>query len=259
MKLAARLAVVDDQFSLEGRTAIVTGGSRGIGYAIAAEFVRRGARVILTARGEAALREAAARLGANAIGLRCDNSDPDDIRRMVEDAFRIQPVDVLVNNAAISPYYKKPEDVTVAEWDAVIDTNLRGTFFLTVEVAKRWIAAGQAGSVVNISSVGGQVPLERLSVYGAGKGGLHQLTRQLALEWAGHGIRVNAVAPGWTETDFTAGLFASRWRDRLLADIPMGRFARPEDVAGPAVFLASDASRYVTGTILFVDGGRNIR
>lgn len=250
---------MDDQFSLEGQAAIITGGSRGIGHAIASEFVRRGARVIITARGEEALREAAARLGANALALRCDNSDPDDIRRMVDEAFRIQPIDVLVNNAAISPFYKRPEDVTVDEWDAVIDTNLRGTFFLTVEVAKRWMAAGRGGSVVNISSVGGQVPLERLSVYGAGKGGLHQLTRQLALEWADRGIRVNAVAPGWTETDFTSGLFASRWREKLLGDIPMGRFARPDDVAGPAVFLASQASRYVTGTVLFVDGGRSIR
>jgi NAD(P)-dependent dehydrogenase (short-subunit alcohol dehydrogenase family) len=248
-----------DIFSLEGRTAIVTGGSRGIGKAIAAEFVRRGARVIITARGQEALDEAARDLGPNAIASRCDNADPADIARMVTEAFQLAPVDILVNNAGISPFYKRAEQVTVEEWDSVSEVNLRGTFFCAVEVARRLFEAGRPGSIINVSSVGGSVPLDRLSAYGAAKGGIHQATRQLALEWADRGVRVNAIAPGWTETDFTSGLFASRWRETLLSDIPMGRFAQPDDVAGAAAFLASDASRYITGTVLFVDGGRSIR
>jgi NAD(P)-dependent dehydrogenase (short-subunit alcohol dehydrogenase family) len=250
---------MEDQFSLQGRTAIVTGGSRGIGYAIAEEFIRRGARVIITARGEAQLHEAAGRLGPNAIAKRCDNADPADIARLVKEAWALAPVDVLVNNAGISPYYKRAEQVSPEEFDAVTSVNLRGTYFCSIEVAKRMFEAGRPGSVVNISSAGGLVPLERLAVYGATKAGLHMLTRTLALEWAERNVRVNAIAPGWTETEFTDGLFKSRWGEKLLADIPLGRFAESEDIAGAAVFLASDASRYVTGAIIPVDGGRAAR
>jgi NAD(P)-dependent dehydrogenase (short-subunit alcohol dehydrogenase family) len=248
-----------DQFSLEGRLAVVTGGSRGIGFAIAEEFVRRGARVIITARGEPALLEAAAQLGANCIGKRCDNADPADIARLAAEAWTLSPVDILVNNAGISPYYKRAEHVTVDEFDQVLDVNLRGTYFSSVEFAKRAFEAGRPLSIVNISSVGGTAPLERLGVYSAAKAGINQLTKGLALEWVDRGVRVNCVAPGWTETEFTDDLFASRWGEKLRADIPMGRFAAPEDVTGAVVFLASDAARYVTGAVVPVDGGRLLR
>jgi NAD(P)-dependent dehydrogenase (short-subunit alcohol dehydrogenase family) len=250
---------MEDQFSLQGRMAIVTGGSRGIGYAIAEEFIQRGARVIITARGEAQLNEAAARLGPNAIAKRCDNADPADIARLIAEAWALAPVDILVNNAGISPYYKRAELVSPEEFDAVTTVNLRGTYFCSIEAAKRMFEAGRPGSIVNISSAGGLVPLERLAVYGATKAGLHMLTRTMALEWADRNVRVNAIAPGWTETEFTDGLFKSRWGEKLLADIPLGRFAESEDIAGAAVFLASDASRYVTGAIIPVDGGRAAR
>jgi NAD(P)-dependent dehydrogenase (short-subunit alcohol dehydrogenase family) len=248
-----------DQFSLEGRTALVTGASRGIGYAIAEEFIRRGARCIVTARGEEALNAAARRLGPNAIAMRCDNADPADIARTIEAAWRIGPIDVLVNNAGISPYYKRAEHVTVEEWDAVVDVNLRGTFFCSTEFARHCFEAGRPGAIVNISSISGTTPLERLNVYGATKAGMDQLTRTLALEWAPRHVRVNAVAPGWVDTEFTGELFASRWGETLRADVPMGRLAAAEDITGAAVFLASDASRYVTGAIVVVDGGRALR
>lgn len=251
--------LVADVFSLQDRVAIVTGASRGIGYAIARAFIDRGARVIVTARTEGRLRDAARSLGINAIALPCDNADPAAIARMVEAAWAIAPVDILVNNAGISPYYRRVEHVSVEEWDQVVDVNLRGTYFASVEVGKRMIEARLPGSIINITSVGGLTPLERLGVYGATKAGVHQVTKVMALEWAAHGVRVNAVAPGWTETDFTGELFASRHGETLRGDIPMGRLADADDVAGAAVYLASDASRYVTGTVLLVDGGRALR
>jgi NAD(P)-dependent dehydrogenase (short-subunit alcohol dehydrogenase family) len=147
---------------------------------------------------------------------------------MVEAAWQIAPVDVLVNNAGISPYYRRVEHVTVEEWDQVVDVNLRGTYFACIEVGTRMIEAGRPGSIINVSSVAGIAPLERLGVYAATKAGIHQFTKVMALEWAERGIRVNAIAPGWTETDFTDELFASRHGESLRGDIPLGRLAELE-------------------------------
>ncbi len=246
-------------FSLEGKTALITGGSRGIGYAIAEAFIDAGARVIITARGEAQLKEAEAQLGPNAIAKRCDNSNPADIARVVQEAWELGPVQILVNNAGISPYYKRVEHVTVEEFDQVSEVNLRGTYFASVEVANRLFDAGLPGSIVNVSSMAGEVPLDRQGVYGATKAGIHQAARVMALEWADRGVRVNSVAPGWVGTDLTNSLFESRHGEQLLADIPLGRLAQPDDVVGAALFLASDASSYVTGAVLPVDGGRGLR
>lgn len=246
-------------FSLDGRTAIVTGGSRGIGYGIARAFIEAGARVVITARGVEQLNEAAASLGANCIAKPCDNSDPAAIATMMDEAWALGPVDILVNNAGISPYYKRAEHVTVEDWDSVVDVNLRGTYFASTEMAKRMFEAGTPGSIINVTSVSGIVPLERLGVYAATKAGIHQLTKVMALEWADRKVRVNAVAPGWTATDFTSDLFSSRWGEKLLADVPAGRLAEPGDIAGATVWLASDAASYVTGSIVTIDGGRSLR
>ncbi len=246
-------------FSLDGQTALITGGSRGIGFAIAGAFVDAGARVILTARGEDGVKSAAAALGANALGYGCDISDPEQISSTSETIWRLGGVDILVNNAGISPFYKRAEQVTVEDFDDITGVNLRGTFFMSIEIARRWFAEERRGRIINVTSTLGDRPGERLAVYGPLKAALNQLTRSLALEWADRGVRVNAIAPGWTESDFTADLFASRHGKRLLGEIPMGRWGVPSDMAGAALFLASEASAYTTGTVILVDGGRGLR
>ena len=251
--------MIDRLFSLDGKTALITGGSRGIGYSIAQTFIEAGARVFITGRTEETLRTAAANLGPNAIGKRCDNGDPAQIAQAVEECWEIAPIDVLVNNAAINAFYKRAEFVDVKGWDSVMDNNLRGAFFMSAEVARRLFASGRPGSIVNVSSMGGQVPLARLSVYCAAKAALDQLTRVLALEWADRNVRVNAISPGWTETDFSGDLMGSRHGEGLRADIPLGRLAAPQDIVGAALYLASDASSYTTGSVLLIDGGRALR
>ncbi|MCC7363480.1 MAG: SDR family oxidoreductase [Dehalococcoidia bacterium] len=250
---------MQDRFSLEGRTAIVTGASRGIGFAIARAFIDAGARVIITARGEEALRKAADELGPWAIAIPCDNADTAAIAAMVQQAAQLGPIDILVNNAGISPYYKRVEHVTPDEFDQVVDVNMRGMYFCSVEVARRAFEAGRPLSIMSISSILGIVPGDRLGVYSGTKAAVHQLMRTMALEWADRNVRVNAIAPGYVDTDFTSGLMASRHGDAIRASIPMGRLAQAEDIVGAALFLASDASSYVTGTILRVDGGRSLK
>lgn len=245
-------------FSLEGKLAIVTGGSRGIGYGIARAFVQAGARVVITARNEAQLQQAAASLGPNCIARRCDNSDVADIAAMVDSVAALGPIDILVNNAGISPYYKRVEHVTPEEFDRVSDVNLRGTYFCSVEAAK-WMFESGGGSIINVTSVTGIVPVEKQGVYAATKAGVHQLTKTMALEWAARNVRVNAIAPGWVETDLVGDLLASRHGEGIKGDIPLGRVATPEDIAGAAVWLASDAASYVTGSIIVIDGGRQLR
>jgi gluconate 5-dehydrogenase len=254
-----RLDAVPSPFSLEGKTALITGGSRGIGFAIARQFVESGARVLLAARGAAGLDAAVARLGIAALGRPCDVRDPAAIRELMEWAWSIAPLDTVVACAGVSPYYKRAELVTPAEWDEVLEVNLRGAYFTAVEAAKRAFAAGRPLSIILVASVAGIVPLERLAPYSAAKAGMIQLAKGLALEWADRGVRVNAIAPGWVETDFTRDLFASRHGERLRAEVPMGRFASPDEVAGAALYLASEAASYVTGSVVVVDGGRSVR
>ncbi len=244
---------------LEGKTALVTGGSRGIGYAIAEAFVEAGARVVISARGEEALNEAARRLGPNAIAIPCDVADPEAVRALVGQASRLGLVDVLVNNAGVSPFYKRVEHTTAEEFDLLLGVNLRGAWCCSVEVATRLFEAGRPGSVINVSSVLGLHPDERQGAYGVTKAGLIHMARVCALEWADRGVRVNALAPGWTESALTEALFESRHGPRLKGDVPLGHFATPEDVAGAALYLASDASSYVTGAVIAIDGGRSLR
>jgi 2-deoxy-D-gluconate 3-dehydrogenase len=240
-------------FSLDGRVALVTGANTGIGAAIALAMAKAGAEVICAGRsdmGETLGRIAAA--GGRARALALDLSAP--VAEL--DPFRGgQPVDILVNNAGLIRRADAVE-FTEADWDAVIDVNLKATYFLSQAFARAAFARGADGAIVNIASLLSFQGGIRVPSYTASKHGVAGLTKLLANEWAGRGINVNAVAPGYVESANTAALRADPERSQaILARIPAGRWGRPEDIAGAAVFLASPAAAYCHGTILTVDGG----
>ncbi len=248
-----------EKFSLEGRVALVTGAGRGIGRAIALGLAEAGADLVLASRTAADIAEvaqAARHLGRRALAVPTDVADEAAVANLLAHAQAAYGrLDALVNSAGISPFYKRAEKTTTAEWDAVLAVNLRGAFLCCAAAGRVMLAQG-GGSIVNIASIGARVALPRLVAYCASKGGIDQLTKVLAVEWASRHVRVNAIAPGYVETDMTAGMRENpRLLEYLVAQTPMGRLARPEEIVGAAVFLVSDAASYITGQTLFVDGG----
>lgn len=244
---------------LSGRSVIVTGGGRGIGKAIARAFAAEGARTALVGRNSETLEEAVAEIrsaGGTAKGFVADVTDEHAVEAMVAGVVAsFGRVDVLVNNAGVNPYYKPAEHTALAEWRQIIDVDLTGVFLVCKHVGRVMIEAG-SGSIVNISSMAGHVGFPRSTAYCAAKGGVELMTKQLALDWARKGVRVNAVAPGYVATDLTRGL-----RDhpvlgeRVMANTPLGRVAEADEIAGICLYLASPAASYVTGQSLLVDGG----
>jgi 2-dehydro-3-deoxy-D-gluconate 5-dehydrogenase len=234
-------------FSLTGRTALVTGANTGIGQAVAVAMAQAGAQVIAAGRSSCA--ETCALTGGRE--LRLDFTDPMAAR----DVFEREQIDILVNNAGIIRRADALE-FTEDDWDAVMDVNLKALFFTTQAFARAAIRAGRAGRVVNIASLLSFQGGIRVASYTASKHGVAGVTRLMANEWAGQGINVNAIAPGYIATNNTDALRADPDRNRAILDrIPAGRWGQPEDIGNAAVFLASDAARYVHGAILNVDGG----
>ena len=247
------------QFSLEGKVAIVTGSSRGIGRAIAEGLAGAGAAVTVNGRDAETTQAAASAIvaaGGQSLAVAADVSNSTDVDRLIDATLeRFRRLDILVNNAGISPYYKAAETMTETEWDEIMRVNLKGAF-LCCHAAGRVMIPQESGRIINISSIGGTVALPRLLAYCSAKGAINQLTRVLAVEWAPHHILVNAIAPGFIETDLTKGLRENpKHLDSLIRQVPLGRLGQPGEIVGAAIYLASDAASYVTGQLLSVDGG----
>jgi NAD(P)-dependent dehydrogenase (short-subunit alcohol dehydrogenase family) len=248
-----------EQFSLAGKVAVVTGSSRGIGRAIAEGLASAGAAVTVNGRNAEmtqAVAGAIAAAGGKSLAVSADVSKAADIERLIQTTIAtFGRLDILVNSAGISPYFKPAETMTEAEWDDIIAVNMKGVF-LCCQAAGRVMIPQKSGRIINISSIGGQVALPRLVAYCAAKGAINQITRVLAVEWAPHQVLVNAISPGYIETDLTRGLRENPMRQNtLLRQVPLGRLGKPEEIVGAAIYLASDAASYVTGQMLEVDGG----
>jgi NAD(P)-dependent dehydrogenase (short-subunit alcohol dehydrogenase family) len=249
-------------FDLSGKTAIVTGGGSGIGRQMAQGLAEAGANLVLCARKAERCEQAAAeleQLGVRALGLGCDVRDPDQVQAVVRRTVdELGGVDVLVNNAG-TVWGASPEEMPLEGWQKVVDVNLTGVF-LFAQAAGRVMIERSGGAIVNIASVaglqGGPPEIMNTVVYSASKGGVIAFTRDLACKWAQHGIRVNAIAPGWFPSDMS-GYVLDRHAEKLKGHIPLGRFGGPDDLKGVVVFLVSDAAAYVTGHTLVVDGGES--
>jgi len=249
--------------SLEGKVALVTGGSRGIGAAIALAFADAGADVAVSSRKLPDLERVAGQIrgmGRKALAVAAHNREPDDLRRLVaavkENFGRL---DILVNNAATNPVMAPLVDIEEKTYDQIVNTNLKGYFLMSQMAARMMIEQGGGGHIVNVSSIGGISPDKGLAVYCISKAGINMLTRALAVELGEHNIRVNAIAPGVVKTRFSQAI----WSDeaimkRELQHTPLKRIAEPDEVARTALWLVSGAAAYVTGQIIVMDGGGSV-
>ena len=249
-----------DRFHLEDRVAVVTGGSRGIGKAIALAFGEAGATVVVAARKVDLLAEVVKEIearGGKGFYVTSDLTRDEDIDRLIKEAVgRCGRIDILVNNSGISPFVKKSEEVTKEMWQDVLQVNLLAPFMLCREAAKIMMKQNW-GRIINVASVGGILALPRQIAYCATKAALIEMTKVLAIEWAPrYNITVNAIAPGYVVTDLTEGMRASeKISQNLLQRIPIKRFGEVDEVAGAALYLASESSAFTTGSVLVVDGG----
>ena len=248
----------DSLFDLTGQVAIVTGTSRGLGQYFARALAKAGADLVLTSRDRASLapfEDEIKALGRQAISLELDVRNQESIERMAAEAeAAFGQIHILVNNAGCN--IRKPAlDVTWQDWNQILDTNLRGSFFVAQAIATRMIARGY-GRIVNIGSVTSVFGFAGLAPYGASRGGIRQMTMSLADDWGKFGVTVNCLAPGWFRTNQNKVLYEDpEWVEYLIDRIPVKRPGEPRDLDGAIVFLASEASRYVTGQTLLVDGG----
>ena len=252
-----------DRFSLKNKTAIVTGSSRGIGRAIAVAYARAGARVVITSRKADACRAVVDQIkteGLEAMAIPCNISSKEQIHALVDQTEAAYgPADVLVCNAAVNPYYGPMSEIPDDAFAKVLDVNIRSNLWLVNRVAPG-MAKRRGGSVVIISSIAGLTGSRVLGAYAISKAADMQLARNLALEWGKQGVRANCIAPGLVKTDFAKALWDNP--DTLaaaLASSPLNMIGEPEDIAGAALLLGSDAGRFITGTTLVVDGGATVR
>lgn len=249
------------RISLEGKVAIITGASRGIGESIAKSFVAHGASVVLAARKPDALHQVAESLGERALAVPTHTGKEEDCTALVAKAVeRFGKVDVLVNNAATNPYFGPLLGIDMGAWDKTFEVNLKGYFFMAREVARHLQNRGEkAGSIIHMTSINGLEAAPLQGVYGMTKAAVISMTKTMAYELASSNIRVNAIAPGLVDTRFASAIVTNQEIvDTVVKKTPLGRYAVPDEIAGAAVYLASDASSFMTGHTMVVDGGLTI-
>jgi NAD(P)-dependent dehydrogenase (short-subunit alcohol dehydrogenase family) len=257
--------VRNQRFSLEGKVALVTGGSKGIGEAIAVAFAEHGADVAIASRKMPDLESVAARIratGRKALPVAAHVGRMDQIEKLVQDVHKeFGKIDILVNNAATSPTFTTIMDAEEKLWDSIMNLNLKGLYFLTQAVARIMKNSG-GGSIINISSIDAYRPQFQVGIYSISKAAVNMATKSAALELAPYKIRVNGIAPGATRTKIFEALFTGSSADEVEREVkkigeefPLGRIAETDDIVGAAVFLASDASRFITGETIVIDGG----
>lgn len=252
----------ENVFRLDGKKALVTGGNRGLGRAFASELAKAGAEVMFAARDKDLNQQVvdnAAREGIHLSAVEADITQQSDVVRMVDEAVnRMGGIDVLVNNAGIC-FHNDSWDVTDEEWDSVYNLNVRALWKVSLEVARVMKDAGKGGSIINIGSMSGLIVNrpQMQPAYNSSKAAVHHLTKSLAAEWAQLGIRVNAVAPGYIRTDMSP-VDRPEFQRYWIEDTPQKRCAEPQEVAPSVVFLASEASSFITGSVLVVDGGYSV-
>ncbi len=252
----------EPSFSLEGKIALITGGSRGIGRSIALAYAGHGADVALCSRKIEGLEEVAGEvreLGRRALAVAAHMGRPDEIESVVERTeAELGPIDILVNNAATNPIFGPILYSTVEAFDKIMEVNVRGYYLMSMAAGKRMMER-ESGIIINVASTAGRSPMPGLGIYSVSKAGVMMLTKVMAWEWAAFNIRVNTIAPGMVETKFSKAIWET---PELLEEVrkhtPMGRISQPEEIAGAAVYLASDASSFVTGETIVLDGGAGI-
>ena len=249
------------RFDLTGKVALVTGASAGLGVHFARTLAAAGASVAVAARRADRLASLQAELqsaGAKAVAVELDVQSGDSITAAFAAAEQaLGPIDIVVNNAGIS-IVKPALEMPVEDWDAVVNTNLRGAWLVAQTAAKRWLTAKRAGVIVNIASILGLRTIGQVAPYNASKAGLIHLTRALAMEWARHDIRVNAICPGYIETEMNSDFWKTPGGQRLIDRIPQRRIGKPEHLDGALLLLASEAGSFMTGSVLTVDGGHTV-